>query len=49
MDLNEYRRESQERWSRVAPGWAAQRDRLWTATAPVSEWLVGALGLSEGQ
>jgi len=49
MDLDEYRRESKKRWSRVASGWGAQRDRLWASTAPVSEWLVGALRLSSGQ
>jgi SAM-dependent methyltransferase len=48
MDPEEYRAESRERWSSVASGWGAHRDRMGEATAPVTDWLVDALQLSPG-
>jgi SAM-dependent methyltransferase len=49
MDLDEYRAQSIERWSSVAGGWGAQRERMNAAAAPVNRWLIDALGLEPGQ
>src|SRR3954451_8154599 len=49
MDPDEYRAESRERWTSVAAGWNAQRERMSEATRPVTRWLVDALELAPGQ
>ncbi len=49
MDAEEQRRASLERWERSAPGWGAQAERMRSATAPVSDWLVAALDPRPGQ
>lgn len=42
-DPSDYRRESLERWDRVAAGWGAQRAAFQAAARPVSAWLVDAI------
>jgi ubiquinone/menaquinone biosynthesis C-methylase UbiE len=37
------RQQSRATWSAVAPGWYAQREVLWRASRPVSEWMVRRL------
>jgi ubiquinone/menaquinone biosynthesis C-methylase UbiE len=37
------RQQSRAFWSAVAPGWYAQREELWKASRPVSEWMVRRL------
>ena len=49
MDAEEYRAESRARWSSVARGWGARRDRMRDATAPVTNRLVDTLDLEPGQ
>jgi SAM-dependent methyltransferase len=49
MDPDEYRRTSHDRWNRAARGWGAHRARIQRAAAPVSQWLVEALGPQPGQ
>src|SRR5436853_402894 len=49
MDHAEFRVRSRERWERAAPGWAARREHLARATAPVSAWLIDAVGVQPGQ
>jgi ubiquinone/menaquinone biosynthesis C-methylase UbiE len=49
MDPEEYRAESRERWTSVAAGWDAQRERMSNATEPVTRWLVDALELAPGK
>src|SRR4051794_15459522 len=49
MDPEEYRAESRERWTSVAAGWNAQRERMSNATKPVTQWLVDALELAPGK
>src|SRR5438067_826947 len=49
MDAEEYRAESRARWSSVAGGWGARRDRMRDATAPVTNRLVDTLDLEPGQ
>lgn len=42
-DPEVFRRESRERWERVAPGWAARRAAFQGSAAAVSAWLVEAV------
>ena len=42
------RRQSRAAWGAVASGWHAQREVLWNATRPVSEWMVRRLGPQPG-
>ena len=37
------RQQSKAAWSAVAPGWYAQREELWKASRPISEWMVRRL------
>ena len=37
------RQQSRAAWNAVAPGWYAQREELWKASRPVSEWMVRKL------
>lgn len=48
MDLNEYRRNSLERWDRFSTNWDDERSFLWERTRPVSERIVDRLDPSEG-
>jgi SAM-dependent methyltransferase len=48
MDPDQYRAESRERWTGVARGWGAQRQRMRDASAPVTQWLLDALALAPG-
>jgi predicted nicotinamide N-methyase len=34
------RQQSRDAWGAVARGWYAQREELWKASRPVSEWMV---------
>jgi SAM-dependent methyltransferase len=42
------RQQSRASWSAVAPGWYAQREALWKASRPVSEWMVRKLDPQPG-
>ena len=42
------RQQSRAAWGTVAPGWYAQRDQLWRASRPVSEWMVRKLDPKPG-
>jgi SAM-dependent methyltransferase len=42
------RQQSRTAWRAVARGWYAQRDELWKASHPVSEWMVRRLGPKPG-
>src|SRR3712207_5676678 len=42
------RQQSRAAWGAVAPGWHAQREVLWKASRPVSEWLVRRLDPQPG-
>lgn len=42
------RQQSRATWSAVAPGWYAQRQVLWKASRPVSEWMVRRLDPQPG-
>jgi SAM-dependent methyltransferase len=37
------RQKSRAAWGAVAPGWYAQREQVWKASRPVSEWMVRKL------
>src|SRR3712207_5408574 len=37
------RQQSRAAWGAVAPGWHAQREELWKASRPVSEWMIRRL------
>ena len=37
------RKQSREAWGAVASGWYAQREELWKASRPVSEWMLRKL------
>ncbi|MGZ8647871.1 MAG: class I SAM-dependent methyltransferase [Solirubrobacteraceae bacterium] len=45
---DDHRLESRARWARSAAGWNAHRDRMRTATMPVSVWMLDALELQPG-
>jgi SAM-dependent methyltransferase len=49
VDVEGYRRTSQEVWKAMAPGWERWRDQLAEALTPVREWLIGALGPRPGE
>ena len=49
MDVEDYRRASQEVWEAMAPGWERWRAELAEGLTPVREWLVGALGPQPGE
>lgn len=49
MDLDEYRRLSQDAWNRFAANWDDERRYLWEVTGPVSEKMVERLDPSQGQ
>ena len=42
------RQQSRATWNAVAPGWYAQREKLWSVSRPISEWMVGRLDLQPG-
>jgi SAM-dependent methyltransferase len=42
------RQQSRTAWGIVAPGWYAQREELWKASRPVSEWMVRRLNPQPG-
>ncbi len=42
------RQQSRAAWNAVAPGWYAQREELWKASRPVSEWMVRKLDPQPG-
>ena len=42
------RQQSRTAWGIVAPGWYAQREELWKASRPVSEWMVRRLNSQPG-
>ena len=42
------RQQSRAAWGAVAPGWHAQREVLWEASRPVSEWMVRRLDPQPG-
>ena len=48
MDLDEYRRDSRERWDRSSVNWNDEREFLWRATHRVSERLVERLSPQPG-
>ena len=45
---DDHRTESRARWARSAAGWDAHRDRMRSATMPVSVWMLDALELQPG-
>jgi ubiquinone/menaquinone biosynthesis C-methylase UbiE len=49
VDVEDYRRTSQEVWEAMAPGWERWREQLADALTPVREWLVGELGPKPGE
>jgi SAM-dependent methyltransferase len=42
------RQQSRAAWGTVAPGWYAQREELWKASRPISEWMVRKLDPQPG-
>lgn len=42
------RQQSRATWNDVAPGWYAQREKLWKTSRPISEWLVRRLDPQPG-
>src|ERR671911_2486300 len=42
------RQQSRDAWGAVACGWYAQREELWNASRPVSEWMVRKLDPQSG-
>jgi SAM-dependent methyltransferase len=42
------RQQSRAAWGAVAPGWYAQREELWRASRPVSDWMVRKLDPQPG-
>jgi SAM-dependent methyltransferase len=49
VDVEDYRRTSQEVWEAMAPGWQRWRAQLAEALTPVREWLIGELGPQPGE
>jgi SAM-dependent methyltransferase len=45
---DDHRTESRARWARSAAGWETHRDRMRSATMPVSVWMIDALELQPG-
>jgi SAM-dependent methyltransferase len=48
-DPAEYRQASHDRWSRAAPGWSDQAERLQGWAMPVSHWMLEAIVPQPGQ
>jgi SAM-dependent methyltransferase len=48
MDAEEYRRRSREHWDAAAAGWERREAWMRETSAPVSAWLIDALGLQPG-
>jgi SAM-dependent methyltransferase len=48
MDAEEYRRRSREQWDAAAAGWERREPWMRETSAPVSAWLIDALGLQPG-
>jgi len=48
MDVEAMREASRERWERASDGWARRQAQMREATAPVSRWLVDAIGPQPG-
>lgn len=44
----EARQQSRADWAAVAPGWYTQREEIWKASRPVSEWMVRKLNPQPG-
>src|ERR671932_2943057 len=42
------RQQSRAAWAAVAPGWYAQREEIWKASRPFSEWMVRKLDPQPG-
>jgi SAM-dependent methyltransferase len=49
MDVEGYRRTSQEVWEAMAPGWERWREQLADGLLPVREWLIRELGPKPGE
>src|ERR671915_1335481 len=49
MDLDTYRQDSRETWSKMAPGWEDRREWLMGITGPVNNWLVEKADPQPGQ
>lgn len=49
MDVEDYRRTSEEVWEAMAPGWERWRAQLADGLTPVREWLIGELGAQPGK
>lgn len=49
MDAEGYRRRSREHWDAAATGWERRERWMRETSAPVSAWLLDALGLEPGQ
>lgn len=47
-DPEDYRRDSRDRWEAAAAGWTTRRAAFQAGAAPVSAWLVEALGVQPG-
>jgi SAM-dependent methyltransferase len=48
MDAEEYRRRSRQHWDAAATGWERREPWMRETSAPVSAWLIDALGLQPG-
>ncbi len=48
FDAESYREAAQDKWARAAAGWGERRAHLQQAAAPVSHWLVEAIGPQPG-
>jgi ubiquinone/menaquinone biosynthesis C-methylase UbiE len=48
VETDEYRRQALEMWEAMAPGWERRADEIDEVAAPVTEWLIGALGPEPG-
>jgi SAM-dependent methyltransferase len=49
VDVEDYRRTSQDVWEAMAPGWERWREQLVEALTPVREWLISELGPQPGE
>ncbi|NLT06071.1 MAG: methyltransferase domain-containing protein [Solirubrobacterales bacterium] len=49
MNLDSYRAESLATWAEMAPGWEGRREWLMGISAPVNDWLLGAVDPQEGE
>jgi SAM-dependent methyltransferase len=48
-DADEYRRRSYRNWQSAAAGWEREREAVQSALAPLSDWMLAALGPVPGQ